>query len=227
MTEKTHSPQDALAAAPDSCRLIGVRRREPNVMPDIAAFLARWDDPAAWRPQARLHVSSAGNVNTVGLTGIQEADDLDPHHPRWREAIEPGVWPLVNILTTGAWRLTTYDSCQGHAYGQDGPEPALRRVGVLPRDGAQQAAAEAALCRAVHEAIPHTPPQVALSLNRCRLTCARSGGHRVVLDLGLDPAARTGGDAYAAAVDEATAVLARSLAAHCPDPGTACGCRPR
>jgi uncharacterized protein len=70
-------------------------------MHHVAAFLARWDDPTVPRTPARLQVSANGNINTVGLPGVHEADDLDPHHPQWHAGIEPGIRPVVDALTSG------------------------------------------------------------------------------------------------------------------------------
>ncbi|MEV5148891.1 hypothetical protein AB0L14_31995 [Streptomyces sp. NPDC052727] len=194
-------------------------------MPDVAGFLARWDSPGTARRPARLHRSEAGNINTVGLPGIHEAEDLDPAHPDWRAAIEDGVWPLVRTLTSDGWSLTTYDSCQGHAYRDPALPPAQRRVGVLPRSRAELLAVAAALCRAVRAAAPLVPAPVRVSLNRCLLTCGRTGDGHPVLDLSLDRAPGAGWDAYFAALDEATAALVTCLAAERPTADAGCGCR--
>ncbi|MFH8519703.1 hypothetical protein ACH4CE_32390, partial [Streptomyces gelaticus] len=95
------------------CRTTRWRPRTPNSMRDIDSFLARWNSADAPRPAVRLHTSAHGNINTVGRPGIHEADDLDPAHPQWHAAIEPGIRPLVDAVTD-AWGLVTYDSCQGH-----------------------------------------------------------------------------------------------------------------
>ena len=106
------------------CQSLRWHPRTPNSMRDVKAFLTRWDSPAATRGEVRLHTSEHGNINTVGLAGVHEADDLDPTHSMWRAAIEPGVWPLIDAITR-AWGLITYDSCQGHQYaGLDLPLPA-------------------------------------------------------------------------------------------------------
>ena len=94
----------ALLAQPDHpegtwCQTPRWRPRTPNSMRDVKAFTARWDNPAAARAEVRLHTSEHGNINTVGRPGVHEADDLDPTHPKWREAIEPRVWPLVDART--------------------------------------------------------------------------------------------------------------------------------
>ncbi|MEV7869736.1 hypothetical protein AB0P17_27445 [Streptomyces sp. NPDC088124] len=129
------------------CRALAHRPRFPNVMPDVDEFLGRWKAPAAPRRPTRLRRSTDGNINTVGLPGIHEADDVHSGHPQWRAAIEDGVWTLVDTLTTGAWRLATYDSCEGHAYRPESLAPGRRRVGVLPRSPREFTRAAAALCR--------------------------------------------------------------------------------
>ncbi|MFE2136953.1 hypothetical protein ACFW9X_27850 [Streptomyces sp. NPDC059466] len=220
--------EEETAAWPDEafsrCRTLERRPRSPNVMPDVTEFLGRWNVPGASRRGARLRRSADGNINTVGLPGIHEADDLDPAHPQWRAAIEEGVWPLVDTLTTGAWRLATYDSCQGHAYGSPSLTPGWRRVGVLPRTRGEFAAAAAALCRSARAAAPDVPAPVRVVLSTCDLTCGRSGHAYPVLDLGLEPAAGAAVDAYFASLDAATEVLTARLLDRRPAPDEPCGC---
>ncbi|MFJ9541212.1 hypothetical protein ACIRPX_28640 [Streptomyces sp. NPDC101225] len=204
--------------------MLAHRPRFPNVMPDVDAFLGCWNAPAAPRRPVRLLRSTAGNINTVGLPGIHEADDVDPGHPQWRAAIEDGVWPLVDALTTGAWRLVTYDSCEGHAYRSGSLAPGRRRVGVLPRSPEEFTRAAAALCRGVRAAAPDVPAPVRITLGTCDLTCGRSGRHHPVLDLGLQPAPGTGEDAYVAALGTATEALTAALLAQRPAADRPCGC---
>ncbi|MGW0795486.1 hypothetical protein [Streptomyces sp. NPDC002692] len=206
------------------CRTLGRRSRFPNVMPDVAEFLGRWNAPDVPRRDARLRRSADGNINTVGLPGIHEADDLDPAHPQWRAAIEEGVWPLVDTLTTGAWRLATYDSCQGHAYSSPSLVPGWRRVGVLPRTRGEFEATAAALCRSVRAAAPDVPAPVRVVLSSCDLSCGRSGHTYPVLDVGLDPAPGVSTEDYFASVDAATEVLTARLREQRPATGTPCGC---
>ncbi|MDC2950118.1 hypothetical protein [Streptomyces heilongjiangensis] len=216
--------EEGMTAAGARCRTLAHRPRFPNVMPDVDEFLGRWNAPAAPRRPARLLRSADGNINTVGLPGIHEADDVDPGHPQWRAAIEDGVWPLVDTLTTGAWRLVTYDSCEGHAHRSASLTPGRRRVGVLPRSPQEFARAAAALCRAVRAAAPDVPAPVRITLGTCDLTCGRTGRRRPVLDLGLEPAPGTGDDAYFAALHTATEVLADALLAQRPAADRPCGC---
>lgn len=222
--ETTTTTADGADAADGRCRTLTHRPRFPNVMPDVDEFLGRWNAPAATRRAARLLRSAEGNINTVGLPGIHEADDVDPAHPQWRAAIEDGVWPLVDALTTGDWRLATYDSCQGHAYGSPSLAPGWRRVGVLPRTREEFARTAAALCRCVHAAAPAVPAPVRITLSTCDLTCGRSGRTHPVLDLGLEPAPGAGGDAYFAAVAAATEALTAALLAQRPAADEPCGC---
>lgn len=206
------------------CHTLTHRPRFPNVMPDVPEFLGRWNAPGAPRRAARLRTSADGNINTVGLPGIHEADDVDPAHPQWRAAIEEGVWPLVDALTSGEWRLATYDSCQGHAYDSPSLTPGWRRVGVLPRTRDEFARAAAGLCRSVRAAAPDVPAPVRITLSICDLTCGRTGRTYPVLDLGLEPAPGAGADAYFATVDAATAVLTARLLDRRPAADEECGC---
>ncbi|MEV5766097.1 radical SAM protein [Micromonospora sp. NPDC052213] len=205
------------------CRRVRWRPRTPNSMRDVAAFLARWDRPNAPRPPVRLHTSAHGNINTVGLPGVHEADDLDPAHPQWREAIEAGVRSLVYAVTQD-WCLVTYDSCQGHPYsGLDLP-PVERRVGVLPRDRTEYAQAAAALCRAVSAAATDLPAAVQVTVGRAELTCETTGHTSHVLDLALRPAPGHSWPAYFDAVDAATRAVADALRGERPTAGGDCCC---
>ncbi|MFD6468776.1 radical SAM protein [Streptomyces goshikiensis] len=203
------------------CRTLRWHPRTPNSMRDVNAFTARWDDPAATRAEVRLHASAHGNINTVGLPGIHEADDLDPAHPKWREAIEPRVWPLAEVLTAH-WGLITYDSCQGHRYDGLDLEPAELRVGLLPRDRAEYARTAAALCRAATATA--LPSGIEVRVTRSELTCETSHSTVPVLDLSLRPDGQDW-DTYFTHLDAAARVLTDTLTAEDPT-GTVCSCPP-
>jgi uncharacterized protein len=224
LTEIIKASTDDNSGVSPPCRILGRRQRFPNMMMDVEAFLGRWNLPSTERAEVRLRISGYGNVNAVGLPGIQEADDLDPSHPDWRAAIEDGVWPLVDMLTSGAWALVTYDSCQGHAYDMLELEPATRRVGILPRSAAEWTAVADALCRVLHVADPLMPPSVRLSLNRCELACGRTHTRYPVLDLDLDRAPEASWGSYFAALDHATDVLTAALRTQGPAPHVPCSC---
>ncbi|MFE0276145.1 radical SAM protein [Streptomyces sp. NPDC058992] len=219
-----------LLAQPDHpsgvrCSRLRWRPVHPNDMHHVAAFLARWDDPAAPRPPARLQVSAHGNINTVGLPGVHEADDLDPHHPQWYEGIEPGVRPVVEVLTA-SWGTVTYDSCQGHAYdGVPEAEPRFLAVGVLPRDRVEYARTAARLCRAAGRAESSLPRTCSLVLGRSELTCRTTGRVYPTLDLHLAPAAESMSTEYFRDLERAVKVLTKALAETPPaPPSTNCGC---
>ncbi|MBH1937469.1 radical SAM protein [Streptomyces sp. AV19] len=218
----------ALLAQPSAprgarCRTLRWRPRRPNSMADVEGFLARWHDPRMPRPDVRLRVGEHGNINTAGLPGVHEADDLDPHHPLWEQAIEPGAKPLVAACTR-QWGCVTYDSCAGHAYEGTTLAPVPRRVGLLPRDRHEYAAVAAALCRVVHAVTPLLPPTVEAVAGRADLTCEKSGRTVPVLDLVLRPVPGTSMDRYFAELDAATASLAEALAAESPDADEPCAC---
>jgi uncharacterized protein len=198
------------------------RPREPNTMRDVLAFTARWDDPDAERPAAQLLVSDAGNINRDGLPGIREADDLDPRHPQWRDAIEPGVWPVVDAVTSG-WELITYDSCQGHRSAPGGRASGLR-VGILPRGRSEYSHAAAALCRAVRAVISELPGTTRIAVGRCELRCQASGALFPVLDLTLEPAVQGGWEGFFRDLGAATSLVVAALLAQSPRDGSPCGC---
>ncbi|ATW48257.1 radical SAM/SPASM domain-containing protein [Streptomyces peucetius] len=220
----------ALLAQPDHqtggapCSRLRWRPVRPNDMRHVAAFLARWDDPAAPRPPARLQVSAHGNINTAGLPGVHEADDLDPHHPQWYEGIEPGVRPVVDVLTAG-WGTVTYDSCQGHSYDGVGAEPRFLSVGILPRDRAEYARTAARLCRAAARAASSLPGACSLVIGRSELTCRTSGRVSPTLDLHVIPAAGTTPAEYFRDLGQAVHVLTEALTeTPAAPPSTPCGC---
>ncbi|MFD6347787.1 SPASM domain-containing protein, partial [Streptomyces roseolus] len=214
----------AQPAHPDGagCGTAHWRPRTPNSMRDIDGFLARWNRLDGEHPPVRLSVSACGNINTVGEPGVHEADDLDPSHPQWYEAIEPGVRPLVDAAT-GSWGCITYDSCQGHLYDGLDMTATERRVGILPRDRAEYARVAAALCRAATVATRELPAPVRVTLGRAELECESSRRRVPVLDLVLLPTSGYSWTAYFAAVDEATRILTAALDHERPT-GYGCAC---
>jgi uncharacterized protein len=205
------------------CRNVRSRPRTPNSMASIADFMNRWDNRSAQHAAIRLHTSDFGNINTVGLPGVHEADDLDPGHPQWREAIEPGVWPLVDALTT-AWGVITYDSCEGHAYHGNDLAPTARRVGILPRNPEEYAAVAAAMCEVATGVVDKVPGPVRITVGRADLSCGTTGLKRPVLDLVIDSASSKTWDSYFSVVDDATDILADSIRLHPPGSTSGCGC---
>ncbi|MBI3685830.1 MAG: radical SAM protein [Actinobacteria bacterium] len=211
-----HRPQAAF------CRSIQWRPRHPNTMLDVGGFLARWDGPLIAQPNARLCHSAYGNINTAGLPGVHDADDLHPNHPQWREAIEPGVWPLVDALTT-EWGCVTYDSCQGHAY--DGLElaPTALRVGILPRSRVESGILAARVCQ-VAAAICDMPRACQLAIGRSEIACKTTGAIHPALDISLLPVGEHGWPGYFTVLGEAVAVLTAALRISVPSSEPVCAC---
>lgn len=205
------------------CRTIRWRPRSPNSMRDVGGFRRNWDDPRAMRGAVRLLRSAHGNINTVGAAGVHEADDLDPAHPQWQDAIEPGVWPLVEAAT-GGWGCITYDSCEGHSYQDLDLTPSGRRIGILPRDPEEYAAVAAAMCRVATTAADQMPPSVSVLVGRADLTCELNGQQTPVLDLSLVPAPRCSWASYFDELDAAGVSLATVFAADRPDATKGCSC---
>lgn len=219
----------ALVAQPEHpggawCTRLRWHPLHPNEMHDVATFLARWDDPTAPRHPARLHVSELGNINTVGLPGVHEADDLDPRHPQWQDGIEPGVFALVRAITED-WGCVTYDSCQGHPAAPTARQRPLA-VGILPRDRHEYARIAARLCHFAEHAAQVLPPAYVLELGRSLLTSSTTGEQHHTLDLRLTPAPGVDSQDYFGGLAEAAATLTQLTAM--PDDGAAapyrCGC---
>jgi uncharacterized protein len=205
------------------CQKLRWRPRSPNSMRDVSGFIARWDDHTAARSKVGLRTSAHGNINTVGLPGVHEAHDLDPAHPQWQDAIESGVWPLVDTVTR-CWNLITYDSCEGHAHTGLELDPAVRKVGILPRDQDEYARIAAALCRAAAVAAPALPEPVTITLGRSELSCETTRKTTPVLDLALRPTREHRWDEYFDHLDEATAVLTEALRNEHTSFALACSC---
>ncbi|MHA7956290.1 radical SAM protein [Streptomyces sp. L500] len=204
------------------CQTLRWRPRSPNTMRDVSAFLATWDDPNAPRHRAELHTSAYGNINAKGLPGVHAADDLDPAHPQWADAIEPGVKPLIDVITRG-WGLVTYDSCEGHQYDNPTAKNTRQRFGILPRNPDEYAAAAGALCRTAAQVTPRLPQPVRLLIARSNLTCETTRLVTPVLDASLVPAPDASWPSYFAALDVATALLRDALAGEEPS-GASCRC---
>jgi uncharacterized protein len=215
-------PGDLRAAL---CRTLRWRPREVNQMRDVAGFLARWDDPAATRQSATLLRSPYGNINTVGLPGTHEADDLDPAHRQWADAIEPGARSLVDTVTA-EWGWVTYDSCEGHAYKNLNMRPRIRQIGILPRDRSEYTLIANALCRAATAASAWMPDSVRLVVGRAELTCEATASRHPVLDLRLEPGLQTGWQGYFAHLDAASDLLAEVLRGMSRTAWTSCACQP-
>jgi uncharacterized protein len=223
----------ALVAQPQApagvrCCRLHARPRTPNTMADVSAFLGRWRDPNVDRPAVVLVRSSQGNLNSTGSPGVQPAPDLDPGHPQWSDGIEPGVRPLVDVLTRD-WNLVTYDSCEGHVPADRtmAVPPTERRVGVLPRSREEYAVAAAALCRATAAVAHDLPRSIRVVVGRADLTCERSGRRWPVLDVALTRVPTESWARYFADLDGATAQLADALGHHRPDPSLGCACETR
>ncbi|GLW58762.1 radical SAM/SPASM domain-containing protein [Kitasatospora phosalacinea] len=223
----------ALLAQPEHpegirCTRLRWHPRHPNQMHDVTAFLNRWDDPTAARHPARLHTSPLGNINTVGLPGIHEADDLDPRHPQWRDGIEPAVFPLVQAVTE-SWGYITYDSCQGHPATPDAPQRELA-IGILPRDRTEAAEIAARLCHLAALADAVLPAHCTLDVGRSLLTCSNSQNRYPVLDVRLMPSPGSRPDDYLADLPAGGRLLAElaERLAHRPAGGDLlhCACPP-
>jgi uncharacterized protein len=206
-----------------SCRTLHWRPRAVNSMRDVAAFIDRWDNPSAERQPAQLKYSGYGNINTVGLPGTHEADDLDPHHPQWDAAIEPGIKPLVDAAV-GCWNAITYDSCAGHA--NQGPDlaPRIRQLGIVPRDRGEYQAIANALCRTATKLAGHLPDEVRLVIGRAELQCGSAGTRTAVLDLRLEPRRPEAWEDYFVHLDAATTLVAEAMLETNPQDAWPCPC---
>lgn len=133
---------------PDLDSVPSVRSSEPtagneiNVFDGARAYLHRWDffksrpaPPATGRIKRWAQLSATGNINKAGTTGSSESAMFLPFQEGFREAVEPGILPVVEYFALEL-DYVTYTSCGGHFY----PESASgdeRRVGILPRDPAE------------------------------------------------------------------------------------------
>ncbi len=217
-----------LLAAPDHpagahCLRAHWRPHAP-VMDDVDDFLARWDDPAAPRSPARPRANGHGSIKPA-LPGEQVADDLDPHHPQWREGIENRVRPLVDTITR-SWKAVTYDSCQGHPHTGTSLPPSAFRVGLLPRTRTEYAALAARLCHTLAAIDGYLPDAITAHVARADLTSVRTNRRHPVLHLTLTPAHSSTWADYFTGLDQAVRTLTH-VARHTPAvTGCACALRP-
>jgi len=118
-------------------------KRSVNRFDGARALMAEWDDPQALRNRIKypLRKSDYGNINDTGGAGELPALILTPTHPHFERFVEEGVRDLVVVLAR-RHGLITYTSCEGHVYGEGGPPPSERHVGILPRSQAEHDAAE-------------------------------------------------------------------------------------
>lgn len=207
-----------------TCRTLRWRPRAVNSMRDVAVFVRRWDDPDGERTPARLVHSAYGNINTVGKPGTHEADDLDPRHPQWDAAIEPGVKPLVDAAVA-CWDAITYDSCAGHAYEGLDLDPRIRQLGILPRNRHEYQLIANALCRTAASVAEQLPDAVVLVIGRTELQCESTGTHTAVLDVRLEPSRPQAWDDYFDHLDRATSLVAAAMRQARPQDERACPCQ--
>ncbi len=205
------------------CRKVKWYQRQPNTMRDVAGFLQQWNEGAVPQVPSRLATSTYGNINTIGAAGIHEADDLTPTSPQWRECIEPGIWPLVDVITR-QWGAVTYDSCEGHDYPELDIERSFPRVGLIPRSSNENGALAAALCRVVASTAATLPSAVSVHIERADLNCETTMRQFPVLDLSIRPATGTNLAEYNTQVISATKVLSEALSGQDPRSNDDCAC---
>lgn len=107
-------------------------------MPDLAKFLAAWDDPGRVENvvTANLCTTPFGNINSTGEVGDYQGHALTRWHPQFDDAIEPKIRALVHLLIE-RFDWVTYSSCQGHLYEGHPEVPVERSVGLVPRTRAE------------------------------------------------------------------------------------------
>lgn len=190
----------------------GLAPRAPavNVMPDVAGFVARWDDPGGGYPADwfTLVETRYGNIGSDNDPGGYSAPDMCPHDAQWSEALESMVRPIVATLVH-VFGLITYTSCQGHRYPDLDLPCVPLEVGILPRDPAEYAAVELLIENTVREFMAHERRPSAI---RCRgwsngLLCERTHISHPVVDVTVEPSAGSGWDPYFAELPDAVTVL--------------------
>jgi len=162
--------------------------RTPNTAPDVEGLIEDWLAGRPSRARGQTKVSPAGNRNLTGADGIQPALDLTPHDPRWDEAIEPRIRPVVRSLADAGF--ITYTSCGGHRSHEDAAPGTFMHasVGLLP----QSAEESAALCRILYGAAARLPAyasRLRLTVYRTELLSTATGRRHPTLDFDFVPEA--------------------------------------
>lgn len=210
-------------ADPRPCTSVQPVDKHPNRMENVAGFLRDWAAPPQPPPRFVLHRNRYGNVNDSGVPGRYSAGDLYPGHPQWREALEPGVAPLVDAVVE-SWAAVTYDSCAGHLYPDLELPPAPRRVGLLPVSKKDVRRLAAALCRMRTAVASDLPDSCRLTCAAVPLDCETSGAAHPAFDLVLEPTAGLSWPLYSSRLDEATDVVRTAILADDASPDRPCAC---
>lgn len=109
-----------------------------NHVTALADFVWRWDHPEAKTIQEEPRQAGPnGQINNEAWPSCSSATIYDRHHPRFGDALEPGIRQVV-IQLIRQLDCITYSSCEGHR----APGPAYRfwprHTGILPRDEREQ-----------------------------------------------------------------------------------------
>lgn len=109
--------------------------RVPNQALDITGTIDAWDRHGSFPGDsmlADLRLGSFRNINVEGSPYSATAPTIPHWHPLFESSIEDGIREIVlHLVKVKSW--ITYTSCEGHNYGSEGPPPAMRHVGILPR----------------------------------------------------------------------------------------------
>ena len=171
-----------------------------NRLDGAREIMEQWDNPRSManRTEYSLRKSAYGNINKAGAPEGPPSNILPPLHPQFEQFIEEGVRDLV-IVVARQHGLITYTSCEGHRYGEDGPPPSERHVGVLTRSQAEYDATERAFVTVGHavNALALTP-HVHIEVSRQLLT--DNDAKLPTLDLVLSKSETSSWDDYFASV---------------------------
>jgi len=182
-------------------------------MPDVSRFLKSWDNRLPMSRGSEYRTSEWGNINATGGVHTSFAPDAGPGDSTWPIIVEAGIRPLVVALTERIGAVT-YDSCEGHLYPLElGVAPAVRRVGLLPRNSEEWSALVPFLLRAVSDVQRRsTSRTVELSVLRSRLWSLKKPSIVwEVIDLEFAPSLHASWESYFSDVDEVCALLVTAL----------------
>ena len=106
--------------------------KRKNYINKLQEFISEWDSITAESGVLDANsMSCNGNINILGSVECYESEVLKVSDPRFFQAIEPGIRPLINYIACDLGYVT-YTSCEGHRSIKHVPMRE-RYVGILPR----------------------------------------------------------------------------------------------
>ena len=112
----------------------GSSRFQVNHLAGLEAFLRAWDNKDEGAPVSDAPIEADSSVpHAPSFLSGHPVPILTRWHPRFADALEPGIRELVLELVDGL-DCVTYSSCEGHICDDSHKSFSASHVGILPRD---------------------------------------------------------------------------------------------